>query len=84
MWANGTSNVDLGPSDLTDYDGSLPLCISVDVCSICDKAPQLLVFQALTQLLEHKIIVCYGLEPRPGGKAAIEFYHTSKTSTAVK
>jgi hypothetical protein len=81
VWANRTSNVDLGPSDSTDYDGSLPLCIRIDVRGICDKALQLLVFQALTQLLEHKIIVCYGLEPRPGGKAAIEFYHTPTTST---
>jgi hypothetical protein len=66
VWANGTSNVDLGPPESNDVRG------------ICAKAPQSLVLQVLTQLLEHKIIVCYGPEPRPGGKAVIEFYHTLK------
>ena len=68
VWADGASNI--GPTDL---DG-----IHVDVRCICDKAPPALVFEALRQLLEQKLIVWYGPDPGPGGRTVCKFYHILK------
>ncbi len=70
MWADGPSNV--WPPDL---DG-----MHVDVRCICDKAPQELVFEALRQLLEQKLIVWYGPDPGPGGRTVCKFYHIFKNT----